>query len=376
MATIIKKPEEIVDILTRACWRRELLILATPYLRFESNFVTVQGEELHVLATMSHEDAVYGLRTADLKIRFPYGLGFYEAAVTSVGLGLHEGKRTVRVTLPKVIRESDQRVGYRVDRVGRVAVTFGTPKATLHAAGLVDISTTGAQLHTQREIAADELATGDRIILDIPLADGIAIHSEAIVRHLAGRRLGIQFDPKLAEEIGEPLSRWVFLRREEERERTARRLEAASQPDLRSGTQVPESGILLVSSDALMEADLRAALSEIRPVARIAPALQELKEALGAKPSLAIFHLDGTGLDERRRMKTLTDLAQRKIPILLLGTRVDGSTLFELSGEWKASSAMVWSPDRALFLQRLVQGILRRHSAGGDSPMAPREVFP
>jgi hypothetical protein len=88
---------------------------------------------------------------------------------------------------------------------------------------------------------------------------------------------------------------------------------------------------------------------------------------------LAIFHIDGMSLDGRRRMKALTEVAQRKVPILLLGTGVDGAGLFELSGEWKASSAMVWNAERTVFLQRLVQGILRRHAAGGDSPMAPRE---
>lgn len=373
MATTIKKPEEILDILSRACGRRELLILATPYLRFESSFVTVQNGELHVLATMSREDAVYGLRTPDLKIRFPYGLGFYEAAVSSVGLGLHEGRRTVRVTIPKTLRENDQRVAYRVERVGRVPVTFSTAKANLHLAGLVDLSTSGAQLHAQREIPAEELGTGDRLVLDIPLSDQISIHSGATVRHLSGRRIGVQFTPKLPADIEEPLSRWVFLRREEERERSARRLEQANAPDLRAGALVPETGIVLVSSDSHLEATLREVLQDVRPLIRLAPAVQELKEALLSKPSLLIFHLEGTGLDERRRMKTLCELSQRRAPLLLLGTNVDGATLFELSNEWKASSAMVWSPERILFFQRLVQGILRRHAAGGDSPMAPRE---
>jgi len=376
VATTIKKREEILDILKAACGRRELLILATPFLRFESSFVALQGDELHVLATMSREDAVYGLRTPDLKLRFPHGLGFYEAAVTSLGLGLHEGRHTVRVSLPKAIKENDQRVAYRVERVGRVPVTFGTQKANLHVAGLVDLSTTGAQLHAQRDIPAEEVGTGDRIVLDIPLSDQINIHSGAVVRHLSGRRIGVQFTPRLPEDIEEPLSRWVFLRREEERERAARRLEEASAPELRAGTLVPEQSILLVSPDASLEASLREVLKEVRPLTRLALSVQELKEALLGKPSLALFHLDGTGLDERRRMKALIELAQRKVPILLLGTRVDGATLFELSSEWKATSAMVWNPERALFLQRLVQGILRRHEAGGDSPMAPREEHP
>ena len=374
MATSIKKPEEILDILRSACARRELLILATPFLRFESSFVAVQGEELHVLATMSREDAVYGLRTPDLKIRFPHGLGFYEAAVSGIGLGLHEGRRTVRVSIPKVLKENDQRVAYRVERVGRVPVTFGTPKLNLHVAGLVDISTSGAQFHAQKDVPAEEVGTGDRIVLDIPLVDQISIHSEAVVRHLSGRRIGVQFTPKLPPEVEEPLSRWVFLRREEERERAARRLEEASgPPEFRMGTLVPAMSIILISIDSALEANLREVLQDVRPLFRLAPATQELKEALLGKPSLARFHIDGTGLDERRRMKTLMEIAQRKVPILLLGTRVDGATLFELSNEWKASSAMAWSPERATFLQRLVQGILRRHAAGGDSPMAPRE---
>lgn len=373
MATTIKKSDEILDILSKACGRRELLILATPFLRFESSFVALEGNELHVLATMSREDAVYGLRTPDLKLRFPYGLGFYEAAVASIGLGIHEGRRTIRVSIPKVIRENDQRVAYRVERVGRVPVTFSTPKTNLHTAGLVDISTTGAQLHAQRDIPAAELKTGERLVLDIPLSDQISIHSGATVRHLAGRRIGVQFTPKLPEDIEEPLSRWVFLRREEERERAARRLETASGPELRMGILVPETGIVLASSDASLETSLREALQDVRPLVRLAPAAQELKEALLCKPSLLIFHVEGAGLDERRRMKALCEIVQRKAPILLLGTHVDGATLFECSNEWKASSAMVWNPERALFFQRLVQGILRRHAAGGDSPMAPRE---
>jgi hypothetical protein len=373
LATTIKKPEEILAILAKACSRRELLILATPYLRFESSFVAVQGEELHVLATMTREDAVYGLRTPDLKIRFPHGLGFYEAAVSSLGLGLHEGRRTIRVSIPKVIKENDQRVAYRVERVGRVPVTFGTPKANLHVAGLVDISTSGAQLHAQRDIPPGEVALEDRIALDIPLSDQISIHSGAIVRHLAGRRIGVQFTPKLPPGVEEPLSRWVFLRREEERERAARRLEESNALEFRVGTLVPEASIILVSSDASLEASLRDVLKGIRPLTRLAPAVQELKEALLGGPSLVIFHISGAGLDERRRMKTLTEVAQRKVPTLLLGTHLDGASLFELSSEWKASSAMAWSPERTTFLQRLVQGILRRHASGGDSPMAPIE---
>ena len=67
------------------------------------------------------------------------------------------------------------------------------------------------------------------------------------------------------------------------------------------------------------------------------------------------------------------EISQGRAPILLLGTDVDGTSLFELSSEMKAASAVVWGPQRGPFFQRLVQGIIRRHRAGGESPMAPRE---
>jgi hypothetical protein len=88
---------------------------------------------------------------------------------------------------------------------------------------------------------------------------------------------------------------------------------------------------------------------------------------------MAIFHVEGAGLDERRRLKTLMEIAQRKVPTLLLGTEVDGATLFELAGEWKASSSMNWSHGRAAFLQRLVRGMIRRHMEAGEGPLAPQE---
>jgi hypothetical protein len=52
---------------------------------------------------------------------------------------------------------------------------------------------------------------------------------------------------------------------------------------------------------------------------------------------------------------------------------MDGAVLFELAGDWKAASAMVWNPARGPFLQRLAQGIIRRQSQGGEGPLVPPE---
>ena len=375
VVTIIKRADEIQEILSQACGRKELLILATPYLRFETTFAALLPGELHVLATMSREDAIFGLRSPELSIRFPQGLGFLEAPVKALGLGIHEGRRTLRLSIPREIWENDQRESYRVERVGRVLVTYGTPKGDLLQASLVDISTSGARLHTQKDVNATLLPPGAKLVLSIPLSDGIRIEAVTEVRHLSGRSIGVRFKPELPRIVAEPLSRWVFLHREEDRERLAQRLELNGQSG-RSTLPGPaaERGILLVSPDGELEEVLRSSLQPIQPITRIPLSAQALKDGLALAPPLVIFHVSGAGLDERRRLKALVELAMGKSPILLLGTQVDGATLFELSGEWKASSAMVWTPARALFLQRLAQGIIRRHGHGGDSPMAPQEL--
>jgi len=372
LATTIKKSEEIRGILAKACERREMLVLASPFLRFESQFIALEEKELHVLATMSREDATYGLRGPDLMMRFPDGLGFFEAPIETLGIGLMNGRHTVRLAIPKSLRENDQRVAYRVERVGRVNATFSTPKNAIHIAALADISTTGARLHTQRDLQPDELSAGDRILVDLPLSPEIQIQTSAVVRHALTRRIGVEFRPPLPPQIAEPLSKWVFLRREEERERAAQRLEQ-NRPVAIPNSSLPPLGILLCTQDADLDAALQASLEGLPSITRLGPNAQELKAALGSHPVLAIFHLSSANLDERRRMKLLVEMAQRKCPTLLLGTNVDGAALFELAHEWKASSALVWHPDRSLFLHRLAQGIIRRHGQGGDSPMAPAE---
>ena len=372
MAPAIKRPDAIQDVLAQACLRNELVILVTAYLRFESFFVAVDRSELQVAATMSREDASFGLRGAELKLRFPVGLGFMEAPVKLLGLGLHEGRRTLRLSIPKLLQENDDRTEYRVDRVGRVTVTYGTPRGELLQASLVDLNTRGARIHAQRDLASTTLQPGSVLILSIPLDDDIQIEARGEIRHMGPRDIGLQFAPKLPEDVEAPLSRWVFKRREEDQERLALRRETSLRADRRLRPEGP-SGIVFVAADADLEAPLREIFQPIQPLMRIAPSAQALKDALAGSPPLVVFLVSGTSLDERRRLKALVELAVSRAPVLLLGTQLESAPLFELAGEWKAASAMSWNPARGLFLQRLAQGIIRRHTQGGEAPLAPAE---
>lgn len=374
---LIRNAESILEIFQRACNRRELLILVTPYLRFESSFVKVEASEFHVVATMGQEDATYGLRNAGLKLRFPHGVSFLEAPTELKGFGMHDGRRTLRLRLPEVLQDEDHRGSYRVDRVGRVPVTFSTPKYDLVVGTLVDISTTGARIYSSRDFLDGELEAGKDMAVTIQVTDQIRINTKVKLRHVHGRTFGVEYRPQLDEQVLHPLSRWVFEKREEDLERIAQRGVETSAPAgaVRVATGRPH-GLVLVSGDGALEETLQGLLGGLQPLKRVPPTMAALKDVLNLRPALVLYHLPSLSLDERRRLKPMVESIQGRVPFLLLGTGVEGGTLLELGTELRAAVSIVFNPERGTFFQRLVQGVLRRTYEGGESPMAPMDAEP
>jgi len=371
---LIRNPETIAEILQRACERRELMILVTPYLRFESSFLRMDRGEIHAAATMGREDALFGLRSDALRIRFPHSVSFLEAATELKGFGIWDGRRTLRLAVPDVLQEEDHRGSYRVEHVGRVPVTFSTPKFDLVVGTLVDISTTGARIFSTRDFLEGELEPGEDMAVTIPLTEAIRINTKVKLRHVRGRTFGVEFRPRLDEYVLHPLSRWVFEKREEDLERVARRgVEAAQAGEAARPAVAQPRGLVLVSGDPALEAGLQDLLGGLQPLRRISPTMSALKDAFNQRPALVLYHVPSLSLDERKRLKTLVEPLQGRVPFLLLGTGVEGGALLELGSELKAAVAIVFNPERATFFQRLVQGVLRRVYEGGESPMMPMD---
>lgn len=371
--TLIRNPDLVRGILEDACARHEFLILVTPYLRYESHFLGMEGGAVHVSATMSREDALYGLKNADLKFRFPNGTTFLEGNTRMLGLGLVESRKSLKLSLPKELTEGDQRGAYRVERVGRISVTISTRRFDLWTASLVDISATGARLLAPRDLTPDQLKAGDELTVSISLTDDIRINSGATVRHADARIFGINFTPDLGDPVQSALSRWVFQRREEDQDRVARRGTSGAPAGSMIKGASTEKGLLLVSSSMELENELKDVLKEVQPLSRVAPNVQGLKEGLASFPTLVFFHVTGLGLDDRRRLKTLIEAAAGRVPFMLLGAEgIEMSPLLELGTEMKAAATYQWGPAKGAFFQRLVQGILRRHYEDREGPLAPR----
>lgn len=351
----INSESEIRRILEAVCSSRELMILVTPYMRFESNFLAVDADALQVRITMSAEEATYGLRSPDLRFRFPHAARFLEARTRLLGFGMLDGRRTLRLAIPKTLQDDEYRRAYRVERLGRLPVTFSTPRFDLKSGLLVNISTMGARLMSTQEPLEALVPAGGTIAVSIPLAEGLQINASAIVRWVQGRVMGVEFHPALDSQVLIPLSRWVFQRREEDKERVGAAYVEGPVPGAK------ELGMVLVSSSQEVEDALRELLVGLPALTRVGSSLPNVKEALAGNPTLVFFHLPDTTLDSRRRLKTLVEALGGRVPFLLLGSSVENSVLFDLGNEHKAAAVYDLGAKAGSFFLRLVQGILRRH---------------
>ena len=343
--------DEIRRILEAACFNRELLILTLPDQRYESHFIHLDAGALHVAPSMSGEDVLHKLRTADLGLRFPAGSRFLEGRTRLLGHGMAQGRRTLRMAIPEALQDDELRRGHRVTRPGRVEVSFRTARSGVRTGMLMDISTGGLRLQAPGLDLEAELGLDEAVELAVPLERTLRIEAKGVVRWVAGRNAGLEFEPALERATLASLARWVFQRREEDRQ----------QPAL--GPAAGGGALLLVSADPGLEAPLRSALGDLGTLERTGGGLPELREALGRNPAVVLFHVLDSGLEDRARLRALAEAVEGRCPALLLGTDLEPARLFTLAGELKLQYSFGFRPNLGPFLNRLVGGLIRREAA-------------
>jgi hypothetical protein len=347
--------EEIRRVLQEACFNRELLILVvTLGERFESHFIHLDAGALHVAPTMSGEAVLYDLRFRDLGLRFPSEGRFLEGKTRLLGHGMVDGRRTLRMAIPERLQDDELRRGHRVTRTGKVEVSFHSKRYNLLAGQLMDISTGGLKVYAPGVDLEEELSPGDSIALTVPLEERLRIDTQGVVRWVNGRNMGLEFYPPLERGTLAALSRWVFQRREEERDQPPAAGAHKPSPGGAEGTRE----ILLVSAVPELEDSLRPALDGLGPLVRIPGTLQGLKEAVTRNPSVILFHVKGSGLDDRRRLKALAELVGTRWPCVLVATEMEPAQLFKLSNDLKISHSFSFRDSLAPFFNRLVRELV------------------
>ena len=334
--TIVRNTDTIRDVLRNVCSRNEIAFLATPYAKFELNFLLFDGEVFHVTATMSREDALYGLKSPNLTIRFPYGHRIFRAATSLLGIGLARGRKSLRLTVPAMLENDDFRRAFRVEKVGRVHVTFSSRKYDLLTGTLVNLSTGGARIFSTREFEEDEIKVDDVIHITIPVSPEMTINTQARVRHVGDRAVGLEFKPTLSGPLLDNLSRWAFQKKEEALTQFANQSQAEAPPHESAVPVTGEPMIALIGVSPELEARLAKLLTGLPPLRRLPATVQTMRSLAETPNALVFYHLEDTSQLQLRRASVLLEPLKGKAPFILLGSTVDPSGLIQMANDWEA----------------------------------------
>ena len=364
MDSSIRNEGLIREVLDHVCDHNEIVILSTPYMRFETSFLRLEENLFHCHANMDLEDAKYGLRSPELKFRFPYAEHFYEGATKLIGLGRAKGRQTLQLAIPSNLEDGDYRRAYRADRVGRVPVTFSTRRYELLMGTLVNLSTSGVRLFLNRTYEEGELMVDDLIHIAFTVAGTISINQKVKVRFMKDKVFGAEFRPPLEGKLLEDLSRWVFQRREEDLLAMGRSFAPAEEGAPEAGAGAKADFILISSSADLGEQLTGLLAGPLPPLRRLSPTIQSVRDFGASAKALVVFHVDSVSWETRKRIKHLTEALPAGMPFVLLGTGIDSGALFELGTELKAAWTYPLQPNPGSIFPRLLLGIFRKHFPG------------
>ncbi|MDR2561926.1 MAG: PilZ domain-containing protein [Holophagales bacterium] len=357
---IERSKDKIRNIIEGACAKKAMLVFVTPYLRLESSFAGISGDEVYASVSSGQRDALYSLRASDVRVRFPHRSGFWEWPAKILGFGSHRNPNVLALGMPKELRENDDRESFRVAVAGNLAATISTPNMEIVSASVLDVSVSGAKLSIGSGGIARVLKWGDMIDLTIPIPGIPTINTKAVVRHMDDFGFGVQYVPRLGKYMLESLVSWVFRKQEEEKERLAL---FGGSAEGREGQQTSakslECKVLIVTSDYEAHGAIKDALTDEMALLHSVPSVASMKNMLAEMPHLVVLHILGGNLETKRLMKALAALVPKGVPILLLGSDIDSSVLFELGREWGAAVSIGWARERGVLVQRLIVGLLR-----------------
>ncbi|BDU78127.1 PilZ domain-containing protein [Mesoterricola sediminis] len=355
----VRNPAVIRDTLKRVCDRNELAILVTPNAKFDLNFLWLDQEVFHVTATMSRDEALFALKAPGLKVRFPFGPRIFSAGTRLAGLGVARGRRSLRLAIPEELENDDFRRAYRVEKVGRVQVTFSSRRYELLRGSLVNISTGGARVFAGQNLGDEDVQIDDEIHVSIPLTPAITINGRARVRHRRGNSVGMEFRPTLHGALLDDLARWTFQKREEALAQFLETEEEGPRPAPREALDLaPEVPVIgLLGGGPELEARLRELFEGLPPVRRLPATVQGVR-ILGERARvLVLCHVASLDPDQVRRLAILLEPLRGKRPFALLGEGVEPARMMALANDWEAVLGTTLDRDGGAPLRRLAQGL-------------------
>ena len=91
-----------------------------------------------------------------------------------------------------------------------------TDLAEKQGPAVVNISTTGVRIFSQRDFEDAEVLVEDLIHISITVTPNVVLNCKAKVRYVKDRVLGLEFRPRIEGPLLDHFARWVFQKQEEE----------------------------------------------------------------------------------------------------------------------------------------------------------------
>lgn len=352
------------EVIKELCDRKAPLLLATPYLSFESRVLERNGDRLRIRAAMRRDVALNTLSKQPLRIRFPWDLTIYSGTIRILDYEQAEHRQTLVVSVPESLGVDEQRRAYRVERVGKSRGSLGSTagsEVSIQPFGLENLSVLGAGVFLKDFRNLDAWLPGSTIQVSIELDGGSSFSTTARICHSSGPYLGLEFLPPLEGPTLTMLTRWVEDRRIEAQRRWDSRAELRDQAREAAAPKAPPSGLLLLSSDTLLGPQIETALEGMHQLRVVPAVMAPYKTALGQPPLLLLLDAAGMGSEERRRAKTLLESQPPGCPVLVMGRDPENEQGRTLAMELKQANYLEWAPTKGASLRILTQGLIRKH---------------
>jgi hypothetical protein len=343
------------------CERKQTLLLATPYLSFESRFIERAGPDLRIRATMSRNVVRHALEAHPLRLRFPWGLTFYAGATRILDYEEGDKAKFLRVATPLALVPDDLRKAYRVDQVGRSVGVLGSQDMTLVKFSVEDVSQHGLRVFCMEPLPPYGFQLGRMVDVSLSLEHGPRLKAQARIAHGGGQTLGLCFTPPLEGPQLDALTSWLSPRIVDARRRWHDRAIIRAKAELAVTPKVPPAGILLVSNDVELQAAMAAALGDTQPLICVPPAMAPFRKAMEQAPPLLLVLAVTSGMDENHRLRAILESVPRHCPMVVLGNGPDMKSFRALASELKATLFLDRNTLNSIFFQKMALGLIRKH---------------
>lgn len=346
-------------VLSELAGRRDVGLLATPYLALEARLLALDEGTLKVRSALPPRTAERTLAEQPLRLRLPWKLSMLSGPVGWRGAGQDEASRWITLEPPPWLVVDELRTHPRADLVGRSTFTLTADDLTQMKGGLENLSLGGALAYL-REAPPAGLFHGRSYELSLQLEEGPEVKLRARAVHGDYQRIGLAFQgaPPAALAL---LEAWIRPRHAEALRRweNYRELRAQAEAAARARAAAAEPEGILAIGSPLFGVEVGEALEGVASVRVGPPAVASLKPLLDRPPQLVLLQVSSGGVEDRHRLRNLWQTLNLGCPLLVLGTGEPGCAQV-LGGELKAAGALQWDGGRTRFFVRLVQGLIQR----------------